>query len=366
MGEKVKSEASISSWQLFFFMVQTHIGVGILSLPYEVHEIAGKDGWLSILLAGFFMQIGIIMIWLLASRFSNKALPEFLPLLVGRVISRIILALYMFYFFMTASQTLAVFLSITEDWAFPHTPSIVFAVIIAAITVYLIQEDIRVIARFHVLMSFLMIGVLMVFIFMWHYLNVYYLLPVGSSGLQSIAAGAPKAMFSLAGIEMLLWLFPFTQANNKGKWRAAAGASLIVTILYTLLALCVFSYFSAAKLKHVPEPVLYMIKSIELGIIERLDLIFLVFWAVFSITSIMSYLYLASISAASITKAKHHKTAVYLFGLLIIPLAVYTSNAESIKILGGFINSAALVFIFVIPLLLLVIAFIRKKREGTG
>ncbi|MCM3791325.1 spore germination protein [Domibacillus indicus] len=366
MGEKMKREASISTWQLFFFMLQTHVGVGILSLPYDVHQAAGKDGWLSILLAGFFMQLGIIVIWMLASRFPNKALPEFLPLIVGRVISVLIIALYMLFFFMVASQVLAVFLSITADWAFPRTPSVVFAVIITGITIYLIQEDIRVIARFHIVVSFLMVSVLVVFIFIWNHLNVYYLLPIASSGIQDIAAGAQKAIFSLAGIEMLLWLFPFTQANNKGKWKAAAGASLVVTIIYTLLTLCAFTYFSEAKLKHVPEPVIYMLRSIELGIVERLDLIFLTFWAGFSITSFMNYLYLAAMSAANITKAKHHKTAVYIFGLLIIPLAVYTSNAESIKMLGGFISSAALGFLFIIPLFLLVVAVIMRKREGTG
>ncbi|MEM1504436.1 GerAB/ArcD/ProY family transporter [Domibacillus sp. 8LH] len=110
--------------------MQTHVGVGILSLPYDVHQAAGKDGWLSILLAGFFMQIVIVVMWLLALRFPSKTLPEFLPLIVGRVISVLIIALYIFFFFMIASQILAVFLSITADWAFPHTPSLVFAVII--------------------------------------------------------------------------------------------------------------------------------------------------------------------------------------------------------------------------------------------
>ncbi|WNS78686.1 endospore germination permease [Domibacillus sp. DTU_2020_1001157_1_SI_ALB_TIR_016] len=366
MGEKMKREASISTWQLFFFMLQTYVGSGILSLPYDVHQVAGKDGWLSILLMGFYMQIGIIVIWLLASRFPNKALPEFLPLIVGRAISVLIIALYMFLFFMTTSQILAVFLSIAADWAFPRTPPIVFAVIVTAITVYLIQEDIRVIARFHVLMSFFLMGVLMIFLFILKYLNVYYLLPIGSSGVQNIVAGAQKAIYSLAGMEMLLWLFPLTQANNKGKWKAAAGASLAATTLFTLLALCAFSFFSTAKLKHIPEPIIYMIKSIEFGIVERLDLIFLVFWAVFSITSFMNYFYLAALSAASITKAKHHKTAVYVLSLLIIPMSVYTNNAESIKMIGGFLSWSYHVFLFFIPLFLLVIAMIRRKRESTG
>ncbi|MCM3787386.1 spore germination protein [Domibacillus indicus] len=366
MGGKVKREASISGWQLFFFLLQTQVGVGILTLPYEVHQVAGRDGWLSVLLAGFFIQIGIFVIWLLACRFPEKTLADFLPLLVGRVLSIIIIAFYTLFFFVVASQVLAIFLSITADWAFPRTPSVVFAVIITALTIYLIQEDVRVIARFYVLMSFLLLGVLLVFLLMWNYLNVYYLLPIGSSGFKAILSGSQKALFALNGIEILLWLFPFTQAENKKKWMAAAGASLVVTIIYTLLALCAFAYFSIVKLTHVPEPVLYMIKSIELGIVERLDLIFLSLWAVFSITSFMSYLYIAAMGAAKVVNAKHHKKPVYVLGVLIVPLAIYTSNAETIKILGRITGTAAIAFLFVIPLFLLLVAIIRRKREVTG
>ncbi|WP_050179901.1 GerAB/ArcD/ProY family transporter [Domibacillus robiginosus] len=362
----MKREASISTWQLFFFLLQTQVGVGILTLPYEVHQAAGKDGWLSILLAGLFIQIGILVIWLLACRFPKKTLADFSPILVGRVLSIIIITVYMLFFFMVASQVLAVFLYITAEWAFPRTPSIVFAVIITALTIYLIQEDVRVIARFHVLMSFLLLGVLMVFLLMWNYLNVYYLLPIGSSGFKVILSGSQQALFALNGIEVLLWLFPFTQAENKKKWQAAAGASLTVTIIYTLLALCAFAYFSAEKLTHVPEPVLYMIKSIRLGIVERLDLIFLSLWAVFSITTFMSYLYIAAMSAAKVVNAKHHKKSVYVLGAFIVPLAVYTGNEEAIKTIGGILGTATTVFLFVIPLFLLLVAIVRRKREGTG
>ncbi|WNS81334.1 GerAB/ArcD/ProY family transporter [Domibacillus sp. DTU_2020_1001157_1_SI_ALB_TIR_016] len=366
MGGKVKRGASISTWQLFFFLLQTQVGVGILTLPYEVHQAAGKDGWLSVLLAGLFIQIGIFVIWLLACRFPEKTLADFSPLLIGRVFSIIIVTLYTLFFFMVASQVLAVFLSITADWAFPRTPSVVFAVIITALTIYLVQEDVRVIARFHVLMSFLLIGVLLVFLLMWNYLNVYYLFPIGSSGFKAILSGSQQALFALNGIEVLLWLFPFTQAENKKKWQAAAGASLVVTVIYTLLALCAFAYFSTTKLTHVPEPVLYMIKSIELGIVERLDLIFLSLWAVVSITTFMSYLYVAGMGAAKVVNAKHHKKSIYVLGALIVPLAVYTSNAEAIKTLGRIIGTATTVFLFVIPLFLLLVAIIRRKREGTG
>lgn len=359
----MNKEASISSWQLYFFILQTQVGVGILSLPYKVHEAAGKDGWLSILLAGFFMQIAIAVIWLLCSRFPEKTLSDFSPLIVGRVIGLFINVLYVLFLFMVASQVLSVFLSITGDWAFPHTPPLVFAVIITAITIYLIKEDVRVIARFHVLMSFFLVAVLIVFIFMWKYLNVYYLLPIGSEGIKDILSGSEKAFFSLAGIECLLWLYPMTQADKKAKWKAAAGACLTVTVMYTLLAICTYTYFSREKLTHVPEPVLYMIKSIELEIVERLDLIFLAFWAVFSITTFMSYLYLASRGAAKMVKAEHHKGAVYCLGLLIVPLAVYTGNDEHIQVLGDIISRAAMALLFAVPLFLLAVAVIRKKRE---
>jgi spore germination protein (amino acid permease) len=366
VGEKVKEQVMISKQQLFFILVQTHIGVGILSLPYAVHKVAGKDGWISILLAGLLVQAGIAIIWLLSSRFPTKTLYDFAPLILGRAVGFVLNTLYVMFFFIIACHTLAIFLSVTANWVFPYTPHSVFAVIVIGITVYLIKENIRIIARFSVLTSFLFATVFLLFLFVIHHLNIRYLLPIGSAGIPAILSGTEQALFSFAGFETLLLLFPLTKASGKAKWRTAASASAVVGVLYALLAAFVYAYFSTDKLKHVPEPIIYMVKAVELGVIERVDLIFLSAWAVFAITTFMSYLYAAASGAAHLVKAEHHRKAVYLLAVLALPVSLYAENSTKLERISGMIGTWSSLFLFALPVLLLVIAIMRKKREESS
>ncbi|MET1029646.1 GerAB/ArcD/ProY family transporter [Domibacillus tundrae] len=366
MGERVKEHVTISKQQLFFLLLQTHVGVGILSLPYAVHQIAGKDGWLSILLAGLLVQAGIAIIWLLSSRFPNKTLYGFAPLILGRAVGFVLNTLYVVFFFIIACHTLAIFLTVSANWIFHYTPHSVFAVIVIGITVYLIKENIRMIARFSILTSILLAAMFLLFLFIIPDLNARDLLPIGSAGAPAILRGSEQALFSFAGFEMLLLLFPLTKATGKEKWKAAASASAVVAILYALLAAFSYMYFSSEKLKHIPEPVLYMVRSVELGVIERVDLVFLSAWAVFAITTFMSYLYAAASGATHLVKAENHRKAVYWLAALALPVSLYAKNSNELERISGTIGTWSSLFLFALPVFLLIIAMMRKKREESS
>lgn len=49
---KTTLKTKLSRRQYFFIIVQTEIGVGILSLPYDLHSKAKQDGWISLLIGG--------------------------------------------------------------------------------------------------------------------------------------------------------------------------------------------------------------------------------------------------------------------------------------------------------------------------
>ncbi|MFZ0369154.1 MAG: GerAB/ArcD/ProY family transporter, partial [Halobacillus sp.] len=69
---KTTIKTKLSRRQYFFMIVQTEIGVGILSLPYDLHSAAKQDGWISLLIGGVLLQIVLLVIWLLAKRFPDK------------------------------------------------------------------------------------------------------------------------------------------------------------------------------------------------------------------------------------------------------------------------------------------------------
>ncbi|OAH57789.1 hypothetical protein AWH48_01860 [Domibacillus aminovorans] len=359
----MKSPATISPVQLFFVLLQTQIGIGLLSLPYTVQEDAGKDGWIAVLLAGLFVQGGIALMCLLSSRFPGLTLYDFAPLLVGRIIGTVLTMMYTLFFFAITCYELSMFLAISSNWAFPRTPHVVFAVLSVAVSVYLVRENVRVMARFHALASFLLVSVLFVFLPLIPHFEIQYLLPVASNGVEAIMKGSGKIVTTFVGFELLLYLYPFTEGSKMAKWKAAAGASAVATIVYAFLAIVASAVFSPKEIKIVPEPVLYVLKEVELIVIERIDLLFLTIWAVFVLTTIMSYLYVASTGLTHLLKAKEHRKSLCVLAVLVIPIAIANENREELMEIGGKLNNVSTIFLFFIPIVLLMVALIRKKRE---
>ena len=73
----------LSDFQLFSVLICAMLGSGIITLPRAVADIAGRDGWLSVLLAGAGTWVMAILIWLLCRSFP-KPLPEFSIAILGK------------------------------------------------------------------------------------------------------------------------------------------------------------------------------------------------------------------------------------------------------------------------------------------
>lgn len=99
--------STITQGQLTFFIFQTQIGVGLLSLPFAVAKIAHGDGWISTLLIGFFIQLCIFLIWALNRRFPTLSLYEFMPQIIGKPVAFFSLC----YIRYTSSESAVLFFS---------------------------------------------------------------------------------------------------------------------------------------------------------------------------------------------------------------------------------------------------------------
>src|SRR5699024_11306607 len=74
--------SDVCSSDLFFLVLQTQIGVGVLSLAFNVFNTAEQDGWISTLIAGLAIQVAIIIIWMMARRFPSSTIFDILPQLL--------------------------------------------------------------------------------------------------------------------------------------------------------------------------------------------------------------------------------------------------------------------------------------------
>lgn len=357
----------ISGKQLFFLVVQTQIGVGVLSLSYDVFSISKQDGWISVLLAGIFVQGAIFVIWALCRRFPSFPFYAFLPQILGKWAGNLLSFFYICYFIVTAALILVLFGEMINVWILPDTPTFLIILLMLITGVYICVENFRVLARFYTFVSLLLLGLFLLMTYALRDANPLYLLPVGESGFLNILKGSKEAILSLTGIEVLLVLYPYTQGRSYGKLKWVSLANLFVTLFYTYTVLVSLAYFSPQEIALVPQPVIYMLKAFEFNVITRIDLIFLSIWIVSVATSFITYLFIASKGIAYLFKKENnHAKFVPWVGASVFVIALLPNNDElKISAFNTFVSQLSLIFVLGIPVVLLLYSYLfHKKKSG--
>ncbi|HET7657274.1 MAG TPA: GerAB/ArcD/ProY family transporter [Bacillales bacterium] len=360
----IKKENKVTPAQLFILIVQTEIGVSILSLPNSLFSEAKTDGWLSMLLAGAITQILILIIWKLNSRFESLTLFAICRNILGKWLGTLTIIIYTAYFCATAGITLILFVRMLSLWVLPRTPFWILMLLMVAAGMDIARENLRVLARFYTF-TLIFLGVLLLFIlYSLKDAHIIYLLPIGHSGLWNIFLGSKKAILSILGFEMILVIYPYVQGTPKQKLKAATFANLFVTLFYTMTIIACYLFFSPAQLPLLPEPVLYMFKAFTFTIIERVDLLFISIWVVIVSTSFMTYLYLSSNGIASLFKKESHAKFVPLAALVVFAAAfIPDQNELLITKINYYFEQASIIFIVLIPFILLLLSYLFRKKE---
>ncbi|MFC7371730.1 GerAB/ArcD/ProY family transporter [Fictibacillus iocasae] len=356
---------SITPRQMFFVVLQTQIGVGILSLPFTMFLKAKTDGWMSIMIAGIFVQFVILMMWTLMKRFPGKTLFEVIPQLIGPSAGNVLNCLYSIHFIFVSVLILMFFYQITGRWIFPETPKWVLMSSLALTSWYLIISSPRIIARFFIIVTPLLIVLFFLIAYAYTDVHLLYILPIGASGMKNVLLGTQDATVALLGFDSALVFWAYTSGKAEKKLKAVSLAALGVTLFYTYATFTTFIYFNPEEIIIVPEPVLYMLKAFSFKVIERTDLVFASLWLVSVATSFMSYSFIAAKGIQTVLKLKHHKKVLLYTIPACIFIATLPGSDLQIKQWGKWISLSGIIFNIPVIALLLLIAIFTKKKAGS-
>ncbi|KSU83274.1 spore germination protein (amino acid permease) [Fictibacillus enclensis] len=361
---KLKREDTITSFQFIFLIIQAQVGVGILSMPFNIYTAAGHDSWISVLIGGCVVQVLLILFWILMKRFPSMTLYEVLDSTTGIFIGGVIKGLYIIYFILVGSNILSLFSEIINIWILPLTPRWLLIVLMAGIGIYAVRGPVKFLARFYVFVSLLLIVfVLLVIYSFWEvdYLNIF---PIGEKGIMPILKGTEKALFSMIGFEMYLIVAPYVNSSSIKKLKAASISNVVVTIFYSFLTLICILFFGIKEFILVPEPLLYMIKSFSFKILERIDLLFLSVWIVSVATSYMAYLFAASRGLMSFSKKnKEHSPYVFYAAILSVLISLMPEGVYKVGQFSTFVTYLSYIFVLGLPVLLLLLSLLTHRKE---
>lgn len=364
MGGTKEMKHTITHKQLLFLVLQTQIGIGVLSLPYNLYKTAGKDGWISALIAGAAAQIVILFFWLLVKKFPAHSLFDINKRLLGKHMGTFLNYGYIIFYIFLSSLIAVLYVNVLKRWIYHFTPAWVLILLLSAVALYFAKEDIRKLARFYVLVSTLLIFLFLLTLNAYKTVDIRYVFPVGESGIVNILLGSKEAIMSYMGFEILLFLYPYVEGKPAQSLKMVSLSNLIVTLFYSYITFTSLIFFSPKEMPIVPEPTLYLLKAITYSVIERVDLVFLAIWVVSVITSGLMYIFIASKGMQNVSGKKTHRPFVPVVVIAVTLLALTPAKSDRLtEKLADIVNMSSLFFVFTIPIILLLLSFIRKGKS---
>ncbi|MDG5470557.1 GerAB/ArcD/ProY family transporter [Jeotgalibacillus sp. ET6] len=359
----MNAKNEITGWQLFFLIVQTQVGVGILSMPSDIGKVAKQDAWISMVLAGVLVQIIILLYIFLLSRFPEDTYFGIVNFCFGSILGKIIMSTYLLYFIGVLVASLTNFHHIIATWIFTDTPKWVIMLLFSIPAVYMARENIVLIARFKMLISFML--PILIFVLGWVYIQpqFLYLLPIGGSGLNAIIAGIKPAIFALMGFEAFLFFAFYVKTDRKKELRKGALATAFVTTFYVFTIITTQVFFYIKEIIVVPYPVLYIMKALKFTILERIDLVFITVWMVIALSSFISFLFIAGNTMEQLlSKQKHTKMVYFIMVMAFLGALIPTSMLE-MKEFMEVLLPGSLIFTVAIPILTMIISLFKKSSQ---
>ncbi|MGM0865874.1 MAG: GerAB/ArcD/ProY family transporter [Bacillota bacterium] len=354
---------SLTNLQIFFLMIQTQVGFAILTLPNTLQSTSKGDGWMSVLLAGVVLQLFLVIIWLLLSRFPSLNYAEITIVLLGKYIGNFVNMITYLYFIVTASFVLLRFTSIIKEHLLTNTPYWVIGLLMMLTCTYLAISDIRIIARFFGLISILFLFLFGISFFSFLLpVDIHHILPLGTTGIKEIVIGSKDCLLAILGFEVILFLYPLASKKGTSFLKVITWANVFVTGLSTYFVILCIMIFSESVLKQIKYPVIYFLRPLHFQMVDRVDLLFISIWIVPLAASIVIYIYLGS-KSLPFFKGKPYKLVLMNSTLIFVLFTIAKKDPDSQELYSNYVEYLSYAVVFAIPFMLLLFSYLVKKRE---
>ncbi|MGG3871049.1 GerAB/ArcD/ProY family transporter [Brevibacillus laterosporus] len=295
----------ISFMQYTLLIHGIQVATSVLSLPRQLAEIASTDGWIALVLSWLVnLILSIIMVAVMA-QYPEDTFFQLLERLFGKIISKLLIALITLHFAFSAWSTFVSTLLYIKAWFLPMT-LIPFIMLVIVIPAYITaRKHILAIARYCEVVFFLTIWMAPVLLIPLREGYFIHLLPVIKEGWEPILQAMPTTTKAYLGFEILFIIYPYLRRKDLAVHGIVLGNTLTM-LIYVFSTLVCFIFFSPEEILDYNQPVLNLLKLIEFRFLERFDIIFLAIYLFVISTSLIPFIYGASVSGASLFGTKKH------------------------------------------------------------
>lgn len=362
----MNKDPRISNIQIRALIVSTVMGVGVLSLPSELGNVLGKDGWMAIIIGGLVTIPLLIMINQIFKQNPGKDYFEIGKETLGDIIFTICLLVFLVYSIIFAAFITRNLGELIKSFLLPTTP-IEFIIILFILSCsYIASYEIDVIARFGYFIYPMTILFVSLFIILSlpkaDFTNV---LPVFQSDISNLPKGVQIAFSSFAGFEIIFFALPYVEKGEK-TIKSIMLALTTVVLMYFSLFIMTLTQFSIEQINRQTSPVLMLAKLIDLPgyFLQNIDGLFMAIWVLVVFSTMSPAYFGAGKIMSKMFNTKSHKYFIWILAPIIYWISLIPEDVTDVsQIMGRYFDILSFISVVIIPLLIFIVGNIRKRLE---
>jgi spore germination protein KB len=370
-GTGMIERGRISAGQMALILYVGCVGVKILTAPHLAAVWAGRDAWLSPLVASVSGLVSFYLALMLHRRFPGETIIQYSPRILGWFGKGIALIYWVVYIH-ACSFIIRYYTDLVNGVFLLQTPPVVVMggmVLVCAAAVRGGLETIVRSAQFLTLPAFAVLLTLTVLSSTeWEVDNLF---PILEHGIGPVVRGAVNPSIWYSEYFLAAFLLPYVKEQDKaGRWGAISifGSMLTLTV-FDLIAVFVLGNQSATFL----YPLFETFRLISLaGFFEHIDAFVLAMWMIIIFAKICLFLYVAVLGSAQWLGLSDTKPLALPIAFILVAVGIWTT--PNVSFMNRFLDGEGLFYSHlaqvVIPLGLLVVAGIRKvkgtREEGSA
>ncbi len=355
----------ITPVQLATIIISSIIGVAMLALPRFVVKGAGLGAPFASVVGVLIAFIGLLAVVLLGKRFPKDTFIGYSQIILGKRLGKCFSFLIIGFFLLLMGLETRQFAEVVAGALLPTTPiqvSIFFMIFLCATTAF---QNVATFAYIHFFyMPLIMLPILLVMLPAYQDMEIYHLTPIlgNSPTFMSFISGGIVVTQAIINYFVISMVIPFMKEPKKcvksGIWGFWIGSFFVVFIVTMTLAV-----FGEEEIQQTFWPTLLLGRMVHVPaeIFARIDAFLVISWIYGVFTTLLSFYFIFVRGVSELFTSEKYRI-ISLIGFPIV--FIIAMLPEDIYEMYNYILKMTLfgiVLTIVYPVLLLLLAMIRKK-----
>jgi spore germination protein len=335
LGESKMNKQSnmISSAELFFLLIGSIIGVGILSLPGGVTIISKQDGWISTLIGGIYPIYIVLVGTIIIKRYPESNILNLSRAFFGKIMGNFLNFLFIIEYIFLALTAISGSSHTFRAYSVYFMPQYKIALVFVVISIYISMKGLKVLTRLSTITFYLLCLVILTSLVTFKEATLLNMKPILGSGAQKILKGSISTVYSYANVEFLLLLYPHVKEKNKILKTSLASVFVVIAI-YTFTVFISIYYAGPDLLVKQLWPFLLVTESVKIPVINNFRFIYIFIWIIMAFKLVAIDIYFTSKIYNNITKLNMELFSIFLGLIIFITTFFFPNDVVQRKIAG--------------------------------